>query len=158
MNFISVSCQHCGAPLEVPAEVTHLTCGHCDTTVMLSPAREATQPTLPKQGEKSPGEKDRVRKELKELDQQWNDEQEQRQQEIAWSPFLSYEVAGLVLMVAVVAGFMVGVTTHFLFGLLVFALLLVQAAYICAFAEEYESKKFIYRKQREALLRKLNEG
>jgi hypothetical protein len=31
MQLLSLTCQHCGAPLEVPAKITHLTCQFCGT-------------------------------------------------------------------------------------------------------------------------------
>ncbi|MEW4455516.1 hypothetical protein AB1L30_22795 [Bremerella sp. JC817] len=35
MDMVAVSCQNCGAPLDVPAELKHVTCGHCGTALVV---------------------------------------------------------------------------------------------------------------------------
>ena len=35
MDLITLSCQQCGAPLEIPTGLSHITCGHCGAALVV---------------------------------------------------------------------------------------------------------------------------
>ncbi|TWT65273.1 hypothetical protein [Allorhodopirellula solitaria] len=83
MKLISLSCNHCGAPLDVPKSARFVTCGYCDarlavhhtgstySTELLEDIKQTTE-TLVRDVEKLKGDS-----ELDRLDRQWERERAQ---------------------------------------------------------------------------------
>lgn len=157
MDLVTVSCQHCGAPLKFPVGVMQLACDHCDATVILQTAGVAnTTPLrfLPDHLEESLAKKIGLRMELEELDRQWKAEQE-KQGESNWSEGMTYGTAGFIAIAGVVLGGLIALSFHVCIGVLAFVFILVQAAIICAGVDERETKRLAYEQKRETLLRQL---
>lgn len=67
MRFVALKCDHCGAPLDVPADREQFTCGYCGTGLHLSHPSPKETP----QG-KPPDEQTRqILAELDQLDREW---------------------------------------------------------------------------------------
>ena len=77
MKLLTLACQHCGAPLEVPAKVKHLTCQFCGTRLQVQKAGSAAYTeTLGEVAENvakvaATTEQLRIEQEIARLDREW---------------------------------------------------------------------------------------
>lgn len=89
MELIALSCQMCGAPLEVPIEVKHVSCVHCGAalvvkrqgSVLFTEKIEALQQRT--ESIQSQLDEYRISQALERLDEQW--EGERRELSVAWA-------------------------------------------------------------------------
>lgn len=77
MKLLTLSCQHCGAPLEVPAKLKHLTCQFCGTRLQVQKTGSAAYTeTLGEVAENvakvaATTEQLRIEQEIARLDREW---------------------------------------------------------------------------------------
>ena len=83
MSIESLTCNKCGAPLDVPASVDFLTCGHCGSRLVVNRTGNAhyteTIEQLSKRAERMEDDIDRLglENDLERLEREWQQEREQ---------------------------------------------------------------------------------
>jgi DNA-directed RNA polymerase subunit RPC12/RpoP len=83
MKLLTLSCNECGAPLEVPAEAKYVTCGYCSARLAVQRTSNAVYTeVLEKIGEQTEKlaqdvEILKLQNELERLDREWSDQREQ---------------------------------------------------------------------------------
>lgn len=83
MKLIALTCQHCSAPLEVPADAKFVTCSHCGTQLAIrktnSVAYTETLDAIDKRTERMAEQIDDLQRRaaIAELDRQWELDREQ---------------------------------------------------------------------------------
>lgn len=173
ISLQSLTCNHCGAPLEVPALARFITCGHCGSRLAVHRTGSAAYTEVLEQiGERTERiaqdvEAIRLQNELERIDREWHLEQERylvRDEDGSTSlPNAVGAVVGAVVAVIFllfwIGGVMqTGAPAFFpLFGIL--GLLVVVFGAISSFnkAGGYQDAERSYRERRAAILQRLRE-
>ncbi|MBI1902440.1 MAG: hypothetical protein HYS13_15165 [Planctomycetia bacterium] len=172
MRLESVCCNHCGAPLEVPADARFVTCRHCGSSLAIRRSESAVTTEvlqqMSEQMQEMSAEISRLRcqNELSELDRQWDRDKERymiRQKDGSLrEPSLA--VATFIGVVGVLGGgaFAIIGLANFspiaLFGLLFIGVGIVAALVQSAKARDYRHARERYAQRRAAILQRLDAG
>lgn len=171
MKLISLTCNHCGAPLDVPKSARFVTCSYCSarlaihhtgttySTELIDEIKQTTE-TLVRDVEKLKGNS-----EIDRLDREWDRERMQFMstnkngvQSVPTKTPIMLGTGGVVLfgvIWTVIAGSMFPPMA--LFGILFVAMAIGSGIYGCKKADEFERAKQNYHRQRRGLISERNQ-
>lgn len=173
MRMIALTCDHCGAPLEVPRKAEHVTCAYCETRLKVQQGGGAFFT------EKIDSIDDRTRQiaedvsairanqEMAELDREWADERLRYQVRGKDSELSVPTQAGAIIgMVAVVAFgiFWIGMATRMgapaffpIFGVIFILVALGGGVSVMTKAKQYGQRQHEYMQHRQQLQQRLRD-
>lgn len=171
MQLISLNCNHCGAPLEVPAKTRFLTCSYCQSRLEVHTSGNAVySEVLEAIGERTEKiaedvEALKLHTELEELDRQWTmglDRYKVRDQDGHYRvPSGPGSMIGAALA-AVFGLFWTGMTIHMgapwffpVFGVVFIVAAIVGGLSAVSKAEAYQRQRASHESRRRALLRRI---
>ena len=167
MKLLNLTCNHCGAPLEVPAKTKFLTCSYCSSRLAVQHSGNAfyteVLEALEERTEQIAEDVEiiKVQNKLDQLDREW---MAQRENHMVRGKHGEYRVpskAGSMIgaAIAVVFGIIwmgiaasAGGGAFALFGLVVIGVAIAGAIYQAHKAEAYQQNKRIYQSRRQDVL------
>ncbi len=172
MKLLALNCEHCGAPLEVPLLVRHVTCDYCASQleVRRSGTNSFTEVVEAMEARAEPLARDvellKRHKELLDLDRQWMRERKrygfgsdnEMQVPSESGAILSGGVLTALGLFLVVGGTFGGASVLWLPGVLMMIIALASMAYWLPKAEDYKRKQRLYRQRRDAICRAIRNG
>lgn len=174
MKLLAVTCDHCGAPLEVPVRTRYVTCAYCDTRLQVHQTRSAAYTevleTVARRTEEIADRVERIelQNQLERLDREWTMHREQymtRGKDGRLSVpnrFAGVAIAvfagGFGLFWTISAGHAGAPRPFSLFGLLFVIFAVISGIVVFNQAGAYQQHKTAYERERRRLVRKLNTG
>lgn len=165
MKLIALSCQQCGAPLEVPAELKHVSCAHCGAalvikkqgSVLFTEKIEALE--LRASGVESDIKQLRMKLMLDRLKQDW--QSRRKELALAWAENYviapTYAIGNLMAVLALAMAFIIGNLTETFLGVVIFAGGLMMTTHVYVQAGIYEKARKHYIDERRNIRRRKNQ-
>jgi hypothetical protein len=170
MKLLTLSCNECGAPLEVPADAKFVTCGYCSARLAVQRTSNAVYTeVLEKIGEQTEKlaqevEVLKLQNELARLDREWSDERERHmisdkhgRHEPSTASVIAPVLVGAVGLVMTLGMLGSGAPGMAIFGLLFFAFGIVIAVANAGKASAYTKAREQYEWRRSQLLARLGQ-
>lgn len=161
MKLIALSCEQCGAPLEVPVDRKHVSCVHCGTALAVKQQGSVlfTEKieSLENRTSSMESELDQMRIEdaLKRLDQQWESERTEFSLSLLTYPVIipTHTLGCFVGSLIMVAAFAVGYLLNPFAGIVIAVGGFIAGSHILTQADHYEKAMQAYVDQRDDIRR-----